>query len=123
MQHRAHPSLDFTHPLPYGALVWEGGVQFVVFSRSATGMRVLLYNRVRDRDPAEVIELDPDTDRWGDMWSVFVPGIGPGQLYHFQADGPGWQERINMALRQAAGLVPSGQEGRRPEDLNATNDD
>lgn len=44
-------------------------------------------------------------------------------LDHFQADGPGWQERINMALRQAAGLVPSGQEGRRPEDLNATNDD
>ena len=44
-------------------------------------------------------------------------------LDHFQADGPGWQERINLALRQAAGLVVSGQEGRRPEDLNATNDD
>ena len=25
-------------------------------------------------------------------------------LEHFQADGPGWQERINAALRQAAGL-------------------
>jgi uncharacterized protein (DUF4415 family) len=24
-------------------------------------------------------------------------------LDHFQADGPGWQERINAALRQAAG--------------------
>jgi uncharacterized protein (DUF4415 family) len=24
-------------------------------------------------------------------------------LAHFQADGPGWQERINAALRQAAG--------------------
>ena len=24
-------------------------------------------------------------------------------LEHFQADGPGWQERINQALRQAAG--------------------
>jgi uncharacterized protein (DUF4415 family) len=23
---------------------------------------------------------------------------------HFQADGPGWQERINEALRRAAGL-------------------
>jgi uncharacterized protein (DUF4415 family) len=44
-------------------------------------------------------------------------------LDHFQADGPGWQERINAALREAAGLVASGQEGKRPEDLNATNDD
>jgi uncharacterized protein (DUF4415 family) len=25
-------------------------------------------------------------------------------LEHFQADGPGWQERINEALRKVAGL-------------------
>jgi uncharacterized protein (DUF4415 family) len=25
-------------------------------------------------------------------------------LHHFQEDGPGWQERINAALRRAAGL-------------------
>jgi len=25
-------------------------------------------------------------------------------LDHFQADGPGWQERISAALRKAAGL-------------------
>lgn len=25
-------------------------------------------------------------------------------LAHFQEDGPGWQDRINAALRQAAGL-------------------
>jgi uncharacterized protein (DUF4415 family) len=24
-------------------------------------------------------------------------------LEHFQADGPGWQERINAALKKAAG--------------------
>jgi len=27
-------------------------------------------------------------------------------LEHFQDDGPGWQERINTALRVAAGLEP-----------------
>ena len=26
-------------------------------------------------------------------------------LAHFQQDGPGWQDRINRALRQAAGLA------------------
>lgn len=83
-----HPSPIFTHPLPYGAIVHEDGVQFVVFSRSATAMRVLLYDRVEDRDPTEVIEFDPDLNRWGDVWSIFVPGLNPGQLYHLQADGP-----------------------------------
>jgi isoamylase len=84
----AHPALQFTHSLPYGAILRDGGVQFVVFSRSATSMRVLLYDKVEDREPAEIIEFDRETDRWGDVWSVFVQGLGAGQLYHLQADGP-----------------------------------
>ncbi|MBU1334489.1 MAG: BrnA antitoxin family protein [Devosia sp.] len=28
-------------------------------------------------------------------------------LEHFQDEGPGWQERINAALRAAAGLDPA----------------
>ncbi|HEY8575872.1 MAG TPA: BrnA antitoxin family protein [Devosia sp.] len=28
-------------------------------------------------------------------------------LDHFQEDGPGWQDRINAALRAAAGLDPA----------------
>jgi glycogen operon protein len=74
--------------LPSGAILHDGGVQFVVFSRRATAMRVLLYNHVADREPVEIINIDPDKNRWGDIWSVFVPGVGPGQLYHVQADGP-----------------------------------
>ncbi len=83
-----HPELQFAYKLPYGAVVTDRGVQFVVFSRSATAMRVLLYDKVDDREPSEIIEFDRDTDRWGDVWSAFVPGVGPGQLYHFQANGP-----------------------------------
>lgn len=84
----AHPTLQFTYPLPYGAILHEDGVQFVVYSKSATAMRVLLYDRVSDREPRQIIELDPSTDRWGDIWSVVIPGLKAGALYHFQADGP-----------------------------------
>jgi len=87
MRH-THPQLQFTHLIPFGALPQERGVQFVVFSRSATSMRLLLYDRPEDREPADIIEFNEETDRWGDVWSIFVPGIGAGQLYHFQADGP-----------------------------------
>ena len=44
-------------------------------------------------------------------------------LEAFQADGPGWQDRVNAALRAAAGLGSVTDEGKRPEELNATNDD
>ncbi len=83
-----HPALQFSYPLPYGAIVHDAGVQFVVLSRSATEMKLLLYNRVSDREPVEIIHFDRESDRWGDIWSIFVPGIKPGQLYHFQTNGP-----------------------------------
>jgi len=76
----ATPQLQFSYPLPYGAVIRDGGVQFVVYSRSATAMRVLLYRHVSDREPTRLIEYNPATDRWGDIWSVFVPGIKPGQV-------------------------------------------
>ncbi|MEN1680201.1 MAG: glycogen debranching protein GlgX [Planctomycetota bacterium] len=85
---KSQPVLQFNYPLPYGAVVRDGGVQFAVYSKSATTMRVLLYRKVTDREPYRLIELHPDTDRWGDIWSIFVPELEPGALYHFQADGP-----------------------------------
>ena len=98
--------LRFTHPLPYGAIVHDGGVQFVVFSRSAGAMRVLLYKRASDGEPAEIIDFDPELNRWGDIWSVFVPGVGPGQLYHFQADGPHEPDRGQRFDPQARLIDP-----------------
>jgi glycogen operon protein len=114
---RAHaeqplPPLQFSHPLPYGALLRDRyglevqGVQFVVYSRSATAMRVLLYDAVDDPEPSEVIALDPNKDRWGDIWSIFVPGIRHGQLYHFQADGPFDPERGQRFDGQARLIDP-----------------
>ena len=85
---RPLPKLQFAHQLPYGAIVQEYGVQFVIFSRHASEMRLLLYNTVEDAEPKEIITFDPANDRWGDIWSIFVPQIPIGQLYHFQANGP-----------------------------------
>ncbi len=85
---KAQPTFHFSYPLPYGAVLQEEGVQFVVYSRNAKAMRVLLYRRVTDREPYRLIEFNPDTDRWGDIWSIFVPELAAGTLYHFQAAGP-----------------------------------
>ena len=44
-------------------------------------------------------------------------------LAHFQSAGPGWQDRINEVLRQAAGVGAGGDDdGLRPEELNSSND-
>ena len=101
-----HPALQFNHPLPYGAILHDHGVQFVVFSRSATSMRVLLYDDVQDREPTGIIVFDRESDRWGDIWSIFVPGLAAGQLYHLQADGPFDPERGQRFDRTARLIDP-----------------
>jgi glycogen operon protein len=97
-------TLHLAHTLPYGAILREDGVQFVIFSRSATGMRILLYRNVEDPDPYEIISLNPHDHRWGDVWTIFVPGLKAGQLYHIQADGP-WAPEIGHRFDSKARLI------------------
>ncbi len=104
LMRQPHPELQFAYQAPYGPMLQEQAVQFSVFSRSATAMRLLLYNRVSDREPAEIIEFDRDTDRWGDVWSMKVPGVGPGQLYHLQASGP-WDPEHGHRFDSSARLI------------------
>lgn len=103
---KPQPTLQFNYPLPYGAVVRDGGVQFAVYSRSATAMRVLLYNRVGDSEPQRVLDFNPETDRWGDIWSMFVPDLPIGTLYHFQADGPFAPEQGHRFNGQARLIDP-----------------
>jgi glycogen operon protein len=82
------PVMRFTRPLPYGAILHDNGVQFVVVSRLARAMNLLLYDKVTDLEPSEIIYFKPEENRWGHVWSLFVKGLRAKQLYHFQAEGP-----------------------------------
>ncbi len=75
-------------PLPLGALERDGGVNFAIFSRAATSVRLELFDRAEDGVPARAIDLDPSGNRTGDIWHVWVSGVGAGQLYAYRMDGP-----------------------------------
>ena len=73
---------------PLGATPSPDGVNFSVFSRHATGVRLLLFDRADDARATRVVHLDPSANRTYYYWHVFVPGIRPGQLYGYQVKGP-----------------------------------
>jgi glycogen operon protein len=73
---------------PLGATVYEDGVNFSVFSRHATGMELLFFDREDDKKPARIIQIDPWAGRTYHYWHVFVPGIRAGQLYGYRVRGP-----------------------------------
>ena len=73
---------------PLGATVLPGGVNFSVFSRNASGVELLLFDREDDAQAARVITIDPVANRTYHYWHVFVPGVQPGQLYGYRVHGP-----------------------------------
>jgi len=73
---------------PLGATTLPGGVNFSVFSRNASGVDLLLFNREDDIQPERMITIDPATNRNCHYWHVFVPDVRPGQLYGYRVDGP-----------------------------------
>lgn len=75
-------------PLPLGASVAEGGVNFSVFSRNATKVFLEFYSASEDSEPYAQVEFRPSENRTGDIWHAFVQGIKPGSLYLFRVDGP-----------------------------------
>src|SRR5574344_481569 len=75
-------------PLPLGAEIAADGVNFSVFSRNGTRVILDLFRSTEDSAPYASIELDPKINRTGDVWHVFVPGLGAGTLYTYQVDGP-----------------------------------
>jgi glycogen operon protein len=114
-----------------GATLTPEGVNFSVFSKSATRIELLLFDQVGARAPARVIPLDPNRHRTYHYWHVFVPGLRAGQIYGYRAHGPFAPERGlrfdgEKLLLDPYGLavaVPDGydrQAARRPGDNAAT---
>ena len=80
-------------PSPIGATVVDGGANFSLFSRTATGVELLFFDREDAAAPARVVSLDPVANRTYHYWHTFVPGVTAGQLYSYRVRGPYAPER------------------------------
>ncbi len=73
------------NPFPLGA-TWDGeGVNFSVYSESATGVELCLFQGIYDETESIRVRM---TERTGHIWHIYLPGIQPGQLYGFRVHGP-----------------------------------
>ena len=93
---------------PLGATVHSGAVNFSVFAKSATALELLLFDDVNAAQPSRVIPLDPKRHRSYHYWHVLVPGLEPGQVYAYRAQGPFAPERGMRFDGQKVLLDPYG---------------
>lgn len=74
-------------PYPLGATVTSDGVNFSLYSRTAEGVSLLLFDQDEDAKPSRVIVLDHVLNRTYHYWHVLVPDLKPGQRYGYQVQG------------------------------------
>ena len=72
-------------PYPLGA-TWDGaGVNFALFSETATKVELCLFDSADATKDAKCIPLNEHTDQ---VWHGRLPNVLPGQLYGYRVHGP-----------------------------------
>jgi len=70
-----------------GPKLVDRGTNFSVYSEHATRIEVLLFDDPEEHRPTRQFPME----RFGDVWSVYVEGVGVGQHYGYVAWGPNWE--------------------------------
>ena len=94
------------HPLPFGASVVRGGINFAIFSRAATEVVLAIFHPASRRPVAE-FRLDPHVNKTGDVWHALVRGLDPGVQYGYRMDRqPNDQPSVHPFDREQVLLDP-----------------
>ena len=72
-------------PYPLGATCDAEGVNFALYSRSAEGVTLCLFDRPDTNTPVQTIALK---NRTRFVWHVYCLECKPGQLYGYRVSGP-----------------------------------
>lgn len=79
-------SFNRGHPLPFGATVARGGINFSIFARHATSVTLVLF--LPGGEEIAAFPFDSKFNRTGDVWHAFITGLDPGIEYAYRIDGP-----------------------------------
>ena len=107
-------TVEIGSSFPLGANPAHGGTNFSVYSKHASSVQLLLFDRVDDPRPSRVIELDQHTHRTYHYWHAFVRGVGAGQAYAYRAVGPRAPDRGLRFDHEKVLLDPYGRCVARP---------
>lgn len=79
--------ISIGEPLPYGASVQSSGVNFAIASNPATAVSLCLFS-FENQELIDEIPLDPEKNKTGGVWHIFIEGLELPLLYGWRIDGP-----------------------------------
>jgi isoamylase len=75
-------------PHPLGATILPKGVNFSLYSGTATGVELLIFDEHDSPQPIQTIELIPSKNKTFHFWHIFVKDLKAGAHYAFRVTGP-----------------------------------
>ena len=73
---------------PAGVTLYPDGVNFSIFSQTATEVILLLFDGPVAVEPIQTVRLDPFQNKTFHFWHVFVKNLKVGAHYAFRVTGP-----------------------------------
>ncbi|MFZ5630996.1 MAG: alpha-amylase family glycosyl hydrolase [Spirochaetota bacterium] len=67
-----------------GPKIVDGGVNFTLFSERATRVHLLIFDDPESKYPVQEFQMS----RFGNVWCVFINGVGHGTYYGYRVWGP-----------------------------------
>jgi isoamylase len=71
-------------PAPLGATWMKTGCNFAIYTENGTGVDLCLFENIADETEYVVLKM---TERSGNVFHMFVPGLRAGQLYGYRVHG------------------------------------
>ena len=89
------------YPYPLGATWLGNGVNFALFSETATSVDLCLFDSLDARQENIRIPVTEHTDQ---VWHIFMPDLRPGQLYGYRVSGP-YEPKLGLRFNSAKLLI------------------
>ncbi len=103
---QAQSTTSSGRPHPLGATPNARGVNFSLFSESATSVELLIFKDAQAEAPCEVIRLDPKSNKTFHFWHILVHGLKPGAFYGYRVGGPNASEQGHRFDKEKVLLDP-----------------
>ncbi len=106
-------------PFPYGASVTPEGINFSFYIKSPEKISFCLFDEEKTDKPKAEYELNPASNRTGNVWHIFIKNLKPPAVYGVRVNGsllldpyakvvassPKWNERSDKKPYQPLGKV------------------
>ena len=79
--------MEVSKGLPaHGVTIDENGINFGIYAKNKKNIKLCIYNNNLELLPSKIYQLEPQKNKTGDIWHIYIKGLKEGTLYTWIID-------------------------------------